>query len=115
MTEIMAAGAVTALSERELERAFALEAIRGNDGPGETLGDQVLGILLEVLEGPGMAEEAKDRLRLRIAEYREHPERALLEHLREVRSATEASADAVGSVPARPASVWPDISWGLLG
>ncbi|GEB64249.1 hypothetical protein SAT01_16970 [Sinomonas atrocyanea] len=47
----------------------------------ETLALQVLGILHEVLARPGLSEEAKDGLRRLIEAHRDHPERALLEHL----------------------------------
>lgn len=54
-----------------------------------TLGDQVRGILQEVLEGNRLGENAKDRLRALIAEHLGHPERALVEHLRAVRAEAE--------------------------
>jgi hypothetical protein len=53
----------------------------------ETLAGQVLGIILEVLDSPGLLEESKERLRRRLDEHPGHPERALAEHLREIRSA----------------------------
>ncbi|WP_138442111.1 hypothetical protein [Sinomonas susongensis] len=48
----------------------------------ETLGEQVVGILRELLEGPALCEAAKVRLRRTLVKHRGHPERALLEHLR---------------------------------
>lgn len=80
MAEIMAAGAMAALTE-----PYAGE---------ETLAGQVLGILLEVLEGPGLDQESKDRLRRLIDTHEGHPERALLEHLRCVRHHGAAIAEA---------------------
>lgn len=50
----------------------------------KTLRDQVRGILREALEGTGLAEDVKDRLRGLIAQHGETPERALIEHLRAV-------------------------------
>ncbi|WP_138417954.1 hypothetical protein [Sinomonas gamaensis] len=52
--------------------------------PGDSLGDQVVGILREVLEGPGLCEASKVRLRRLLIKHRGHPERALLEHFREM-------------------------------
>lgn len=46
---------------------------------------QVRGILNEVLEAGRLPEHAKDRLRVLMVEHAEHPERALIEHLRAVR------------------------------
>ncbi|WP_156143992.1 hypothetical protein [Sinomonas humi] len=43
------------------------------------------GILREALEGHGLPEESKDRLRALISEHREQPERALIEHLGSLR------------------------------
>lgn len=76
MAEIMAAGAV----DHRLERLVR----------EETLAVQVWGILHEVLARPGLSEEAKDGLRRLIEAHPEHPERALLEHLRCLRSTTAA-------------------------
>ena len=50
----------------------------------ETLGEQVVGILRDLLEGPGLCEAAKARLRRLLVKHRGRPERALLEHLREM-------------------------------
>jgi hypothetical protein len=63
------------VAEDFTERAEAL-------APGETLADQVIGILREVLETPGLCEASKVRLRRLLVKHRGHPERALLEHLR---------------------------------
>lgn len=53
----------------------------------KTLAEQVRGILGEVLDGPGLTDGAKARLR-RLAHHHEaHPEKALLEHLRSLRNA----------------------------
>ncbi|WP_422935184.1 hypothetical protein [Sinomonas sp. P47F7] len=52
----------------------------------DTLAGQVLGILHEALEDPGLCEEAKGRLRRLMDQHEGHPERALYEHLRCVRS-----------------------------
>lgn len=46
---------------------------------------QVRGILREVLDGPRLSEDSKDRLRLLIAEHPERPERALAEHFQALR------------------------------
>lgn len=43
---------------------------------------QVLGILREVLEDPGLCDESKASLRQLVHLHRDHPERALYEHLR---------------------------------
>ena len=72
MAEIVAAGAID----------YRLEPLEGE----ETVALQVLGILHEVLARPGLSEEAKDGLRRLIEPHRDHPERALLEHLRSLRS-----------------------------
>ncbi|MGN6405988.1 hypothetical protein [Sinomonas sp.] len=53
----------------------------------KTLRDQVRGILREALEGPGLTEESKDRLRRLIAEHPDRPEAAFVEHLRSLRLA----------------------------
>ena len=50
----------------------------------ETLSEQVVGILREVLEGPALCEAAKVRLRRLLVTHRGQPERALLEHLHEM-------------------------------
>jgi hypothetical protein len=71
MAEIMAAGAVD-------PRLGPLQ-------DQETLALQVLGILHEVLARPGLSEEAKDGLRRLIQAHPDHPEKALLEHLRSLR------------------------------
>lgn len=55
----------------------------------ETLRDQVQGILREVLEGPGLRPEVKDRLQCLISDHPEHPERALFEHLHTLRDGSE--------------------------
>lgn len=115
MVEIMAAEAVTRWSETESEAPAGPGTGRGGEGAGETLGDQVLGILLELLEAPGMSEEAKAGLRLRVAEHREHPERALLEHLRELRSGAGPASDSTRSAPAPSAGLWPPIGGGAGG
>ena len=65
------------MAERVEEHAEAL-------APGDTLADQVIGILREVLETPGLCESAKVRLRRLLVKHRGHPERALLEHLRDL-------------------------------
>ncbi|GEB66233.1 hypothetical protein SAT01_36810 [Sinomonas atrocyanea] len=67
----MAAGAVD----------HRLEHLRGEGD----LALQVLGIIHEVLAGPGLSEEAKDGLRRLIDAHPDHPEQALLEHLYRVR------------------------------
>lgn len=53
----------------------------------KTLRDQLRGILREALEGPGLSDESKDRLRALIAEHADRPEAAFVEHLRALRSA----------------------------
>ena len=55
------------------------------DCRGETLSEQVLGILRETLDAPRLAEAAKENLRLLILKHPGNPERALLEHLRQIR------------------------------
>lgn len=49
------------------------------------MADQVRGILREVLDGPGLSEDAKARLRRLMLENHSRPELALIEHLRLVR------------------------------
>jgi hypothetical protein len=56
-------------------------------GFGETLAGQVLGIILEVLDAPGLPDESKEKLRRRLDEHRDHPEQVLAEHLLCARSA----------------------------
>jgi hypothetical protein len=53
----------------------------------KTLRDQLRGILREALEGPGLSEESRDRLRRLIAEHVDRPEAAFVEHLRSLRAA----------------------------
>jgi hypothetical protein len=55
------------------------------------LAGQVRAILQEVLEGSRLPENAKDRLRLLMAEHPGHPERVLVEHFRALRK--DAAAD----------------------
>ncbi|MGT2460814.1 hypothetical protein [Sinomonas atrocyanea] len=50
-------------------------------GFGEALARQVLGIILEVLDAPGLPDESKQRLRRSLDEHRDHPEWVLAEHL----------------------------------
>ncbi|KHL05132.1 hypothetical protein LK10_02360 [Sinomonas humi] len=56
----------------------------------KTLRDQARGILREALDGPGLREEDKERLRGLISKHPEQPERALLEHLRVLREVDRA-------------------------
>ena len=51
----------------------------------DSLAGQVLGILREVLEEPGLCEESEASLRRLVDLHRAHPERALYEHLRCIR------------------------------
>jgi hypothetical protein len=53
----------------------------------KTLRDQLRGILREALEGPGLSQESKDRLRRLMAEHTDRPEAAFVEHLRFLRAA----------------------------
>jgi hypothetical protein len=53
----------------------------------KTLRDQLRGILREALEGPGLADESKDRLRALMNEHADRPEVAFVEHLRSLRRA----------------------------
>ncbi|HKU12133.1 MAG TPA: hypothetical protein VJQ61_13040 [Sinomonas sp.] len=53
----------------------------------ETVDIQARWILRHVLDTPGLGEQSKERLRELVATYEGHPERALLEHLREMRKA----------------------------
>ncbi|WP_415853657.1 hypothetical protein [Sinomonas sp. G460-2] len=72
MVEIMAAGAM----------AGPADPWAGED----TLAAQVLGILREVLDEPRLCEESKDNLRRLLVLHKGHPEQALYEHLRCIRS-----------------------------
>ncbi|MCH6469218.1 hypothetical protein [Sinomonas terrae] len=68
----------------EVLLADALPELPREEADRETLSEQVVGILREVLEGPALCEAAKVRLRRLLVTHRGHPERALLEHLREM-------------------------------
>ena len=57
---------------------------------GEIVANQALGILVEALNGPWLGMAAKKNLLHLMLRHRGHPERALLEHLRQIRAgATE--------------------------
>jgi hypothetical protein len=60
-----------------------------------TLADQVRGILHEALEGPGLSEAAKARLKHLVRHHEDHPETALLEHLRGLRNADGSESEDV--------------------
>ena len=59
----------------------------------KTLRDQVRGILRETLDGPGLPEDAKDRLCALIAADPDQPEHAFVDHLRALRAAPEPEED----------------------
>ncbi|MGT2462941.1 hypothetical protein [Sinomonas atrocyanea] len=76
MAEIMAAGAID----------HRLEHLRGE----ETLALQVLGVIHEALARPGLSDEATEGLRRLVEAHPDHPEKALLEHLRCIRGSRAA-------------------------
>jgi hypothetical protein len=60
----------------------------------KTLADQVQGIIREALQGPGLSDAAKTRLRHLLRHHQGHPEKALLEHLLALRN-TDGSEEAL--------------------
>jgi hypothetical protein len=60
------------------------------------LAGQVWAILHEVLEGPRLPEDSKDRLRLLIAQHPGRPELALVEHFRALRTDAPAGSELLG-------------------
>ena len=87
---LIAAGLVVAFGS-----VWAYQRLRGGSATAslgqsaETVADQILGILHEALDGPGLGEAAKDNLRRLMLRHHGRPERVFLEHLHWLRARGE--------------------------
>lgn len=87
---LIAAGLVVAFGS-----FWSYQRLKGRSAPAslgesaETIADQILGILHEALDGPGLGEAARDNLRRLMLRHHGRPERVFLEHLHWLRTRGE--------------------------